>query len=153
MRTPGYIALVGACAIALAIVAATLGTALFHLTGANASIGYSVLDATIAGLTIGALVWCGTYIGARLTPPHQRGNGLLVWLASIYFAAGIVFSLPIKTHAILVDMPAPSAQGSQTPAVGSITLSLLPLVLILLLPVALTRILAIVLARGRGRDA
>src|SRR6267154_2704556 len=131
MRTPGYIALVGACAIALAIVVATLGTAAFHLTGANTALGYSVLSAIVEALTVGALVWCGTYIGARATPIEQRGNRLSVWLASIYFAIGIALSFPIKTHAVLVDMPAPSAHGSQLPVVGSITLSLIPLAVVL----------------------
>jgi hypothetical protein len=152
-RTPGRIALVGASATALALMTATLGMAVFHLAGVEASPGYAVLSAIIEALTIGALVWCGTYIGARATPIEQRGNGLTVWLASIYFTAGIALSLPIKTHAVLVHFSAPDAHGSPVPVTGSITISLIPLAAVLLLPIAVTRILAMVLARGKGRDA
>lgn len=153
MHTPGHIALVGASAIALAMVAASVSLAVFHPGGAGSSLGNAVLSAVIEASTIGAFVWCGTYLGARIAPPRQRDNRLSLWLAVIYFVAGIALSMPIKTHAVLVDMPVPSEQGPQAHGVGSITLSLIPLIFALLLPMALTRILAIMLTRRTRRDA
>ena len=84
-------------------------------------------------LGIGLLVWVGVYFGARFAPSHQR-NGRLVRLAAITFGVlGLLLSLPIKTHAVRLDMPsAGDASASQ----------FLPL----LIPVAL--IAAVVLGSG-----
>jgi hypothetical protein len=70
----------------------------------------AVPEALVAGL----FGWVGMYLGARLAPADRR-NGRLVRLVAIaYSALGILFSIPIKTHAVRLDMPsAGDASASQ----------------------------------------
>jgi hypothetical protein len=114
MISPSRIAVAGSCAMAVSM-AVTNG--IMQIAGpASPSASLSgLLTSTLAGtLGIGFLAWVGTYFGARFSPPHQR-NGRLVWLTAITFGVlGVLLSLPIKTHAVRLDMPsAGDASASQ----------------------------------------
>jgi hypothetical protein len=105
MTTPSRIAVAGSCAMAVSV-AVTNGIVQNAGPTSPAASLSGWLASTVAGaLGIGLLVWVGIYFGARLSPPHQR-NGRLAWLTVIAFGVlGVLLFLPIKTHAVRLDMP------------------------------------------------
>lgn len=110
MITPSRIAVAGSCAMAVSV---TVTNGIVQIAGPASLSGW--LASTVAGaLGVGLLVWVGMYVGARFSPPHQR-NGRLAWLTVITFGVlGVLLSLPIKTHAVKLDMPsAGDASASQ----------------------------------------
>jgi hypothetical protein len=70
-----------------------------------------------------------------------------------YFIIGLALNVPIKTHAVLLDMPAVSASASPltlvTPVVASIGAALVMVVVSILL----ARGLAVICGGTVGRDA
>lgn len=104
MTTPSRVAIAGSCAMAISAVVTNV---IVQIAGpAISASAWESLLATLAGaLGISVLAWVGMYFGARFSPSHQR-NGRLAWLAAIAFGVlGVLLSLPIKTHAIMLDMP------------------------------------------------
>ena len=67
-------------------------------------------------------------------------------LTLLYAACGILLSLPIKTHAVKLDMP-PSAIGSALDEWGPFLLPIGGTLLLVVIPLIITRVLAAILAR------
>jgi hypothetical protein len=114
MITPSRIAVAGSCAMVVSMVAANGIVQIAGRGSSSASLSEWLASTAAGALGIGLLVWIGMYFGARFAPPHQR-NGRLVRLAAIAFAVlGVLLALPIKTHAVRLDMPsAGDASASQ----------------------------------------
>ena len=107
MITPSRIALAGSCAMAVSVVVTNGIVQIAGPPSPSASLSGWLTSTVAEALGIGLFVWVGMYFGARFSPPHQR-NGRLVWLTVIAFGAlGVLLSLPIKTHAVRLDMPSP----------------------------------------------
>lgn len=114
MIAPSRIAVAGSCATAVFVVVTNGIVQIARSASPSASLSEWLASTVSAALGISLLVWVGMYFGARFSPPHQR-NGRLVWLAVITFGVlGVLMSLPIKTHAVRLDMPsAGDASASQ----------------------------------------
>jgi hypothetical protein len=147
MLSPSRLALFPASALFVA------GIVLSAVTG----FGGSKFDPTAMALAatgfafIAALVWLGSYMGARPSAPQHRTARLARALALLCGIFGAALGIPIRTHAVLVDMPAAGSGPSPywTPEVVSIA-ALLASVLISLF---LVRILATICARAVARGA
>jgi hypothetical protein len=153
MRTAGQVALIGAGALAIAIFIAMVVSEAVRFRGANAPYLLGVVVAASGGLLIGALVWVGTYVGARLAAPHQRTGRLVKWLAVIYGAGGVLLSLPVKTHAVKLDMPAGSGGAGHVELWNGWLLPLAIPLLVVIVALLITRVLAAALGEKVGRDA
>jgi hypothetical protein len=99
MRTPSHIASLAAIAFAVPILLSQVQT-------------LGVLTALLGGIGAGVLVWAGTYVGARWAAPHQRTVRLAWVLGILFFIIGVALTIPIKTHAVLLDMPPPNGSAS-----------------------------------------
>jgi hypothetical protein len=111
MRTPSHIAFIAAIAFAIPILASRV---LMLMTGPHSSpaqIAVGVLAALLEGIIPGVLVWVGTYVGTRWAAPYQRTVRLAQVLGVLYLVIGVAMSTPIKTHAVLRDMPPPSSSA------------------------------------------
>jgi hypothetical protein len=60
-----------------------------------------------AAAVLGAIVWVGSYIGARVSLPDQRTGRFLTRTSAAYALVGAVLEFPVKTHAVLVDIDGP----------------------------------------------
>lgn len=112
MRTSRYIASFAAIALAIPIVASRV---LMLVTGPRsgpAEIALGVSVALLEGIIPGVLVWVGTYVGTRWAAPYDRTGRLAQVLGVLYLVVGVAMSTPIKTHAVLLDMPPPSSSAS-----------------------------------------
>lgn len=137
MRTSSRIAFIAALALAFPTLV-SLGYALTY--GPNLSLAttsFGVLIAFLEGVSLGVFVWIGTYVGVRWAAPHQRTVRLARVLGVLYFILGVAISRPVKTHAVLMDMPPASNSTSPldfispllTYVVGPLALVVVPLLL------------------------
>ncbi|HTC16349.1 MAG TPA: hypothetical protein VK695_11160 [Steroidobacteraceae bacterium] len=153
MRKPSYIALIAAVALFVAVLVEHVFTLMRGPPPNSATISSEVFSALLEGIIPGVLIWVGTYIGARWAAPHQRTVRLAQVLGVSYFIIGLALNVPIKTHAVLLDMPAVSASASPltlvTPVVASIGAALVMVVVSILL----ARGLAVICGGTVGRDA
>jgi hypothetical protein len=153
MRTAGHIALVSAGTLALAtFVFVTVSEVVSFRAGGSPFLIEVVVTASGA-LLIGALAWVGTYFGARLAAPHQRTGRLARWLAAIYGAGAVLLCLPIKTHAVKLDMPPPSGVAGHIELWNSLLVALGIPLLVVIVALLTTRALAAALGQKVGRDA
>jgi len=146
MRTPGYIATVCTGVLVLTVLAARLVVGLVVSSRGEASLG-TLGQAALEAALLGAFVWLGTYLGARLSAPHQRSDRLIRVVSLTFIAFGVLLSLPIKAHAIRIDLPKASYASSAVDW-SAVLLPLGLLGLLVLIPFVVTRGLAIVLAKG-----
>lgn len=108
MRPPKHIALVAAIALVIPSFASRLLELMHRPVSDAALISWDIL--TLMALSIPAvLVGVGTYVGALWAAPPQRTARLAQVLGVLYLIIGVVLSFPIKTHAVVVDMPAPGS--------------------------------------------
>ena len=154
MRTPSYIAFVAATALSIAVFVPQvftlpLGPSPPHFPAIFLEISVAFLEAII----LGVLIWVGTYIGARWAPPQQRTIRLAQVLGVLYLIIGFAMTLPIKTHALLVDMPPPSASASVLDPIRPIAASIGVTLVILVVSLFLARSLAAICGERVSRDA
>jgi hypothetical protein len=67
----------------------------------------SILLSAEAAAVLAAIVWVGSYIGARVSLPDQRTGRFLTLTAAVYAIVGAVMEFPVKTHAVLVNIDGP----------------------------------------------
>jgi len=153
MLSPSRISFVAGGSIATSIAISQLVAELVRERPPGAGASWAVETACLGGLFFGALVWLGTYAGAKLARPAQRTRRLAMWLAVGYLAIGILFSLPIKTHAVVIDLPRggaePDPSGGWFPLLWVLGPILIPVVISLIL----TRALAVMLVRNSRGNA
>jgi hypothetical protein len=102
VNTPSRIALIAASALfagdAISAVVAS---------GLSRAFDLDMLALVSAGaIVLPMLIWIGTYLGVRWAPARERMAALGWVLGVLYTAIGIVLPAPIRTHAIIVEMPA-----------------------------------------------
>ncbi len=149
MRTPRHIADVSAIALAGAAIVTSAATTVI---GRGAFL-FTIASTTLAALSLGALVGCGTYLGARLALPEERTDRLVACLGAIYLPVGIVLALPIPTHAVLIDLSMEGARPFETSPPEPLTVTIVVLLSTVPLAAAVTLVLGKVLAVGRRRNA
>ena len=153
MRTASHIAFIGAGTLALATFVVTALGGGIRLRADESVFPLGVVATAATALFFGVLVCVGTYLGARSAAFDQRTGRLSKWIAVVYGVGGVLLSLPIKTHAVMFDMP-PGSDGA-----GHVELWrpwFLPLagpVLIVVAALLTTRALAAALGREASRDA
>jgi hypothetical protein len=130
MRSPSSIAVVPAIAVVVAVLT----------TRASAVVSHGFTETLIEPVVLGGFVWVGTYFGARWAPPLQRTGRLARVLGVLYLVAGVALTMPIKTHAVLLNM---SRGEGDTGVLAGVT----PTLIICALPLALLGVLILV-ARG-----
>ncbi len=145
MRTPRSVATVSTGVLVLTVLAARLVVDLVVSSRGEASL-VSLGQAALASVLLGAFAWLGTYLGARFSAPYQRSDRLIRVVSLTFIAFGVLLSLPIKTYAIRIDIPTASYESSGVDW-SAVLLSLGLLGLLVLIPFAVTRGLAIVLAK------
>lgn len=153
MRTASNIAFIGAGTTVLATFVVTVISGVIRLRADGSLFPLGVVATAATALFVGALVWVGTYLGARFAAFDQRTGRLAKWIAVVYGVGAVLLSLPFKTHAVMLDMP-PGSDG--TGHVEMWTPWFLPLavpVLIVVIALLTTRALAAALGRQAGRDA
>jgi hypothetical protein len=106
-----------------------------------------------AAVVAGAFVWLGTFVGVRWSPMRQRTNRLARLLALMYLVCGIALGLPIKTHAVKVDMPQVNDDSGLIISPPPKVVAAGVLLLMFVLPVALARGAAALCAVAVDRDA
>lgn len=143
MYTPKHIAFIAAVALAIPIVVSPLLTHTYGSPFSVPTISFGIL----AGLIPGALVWVGTYVGARWAASHQRTVRLAQVLAILYFIVGIVLTLPIKTHAVLLEMLPASGSAGPLDFVSPLVFSVGASLVMVVAPMLLTRGIAILCGR------
>lgn len=122
MNASSRVALCAGSAILLGGLVASAATS-FNLT--------SILIGAAKFTYAGALVLLGTYVGARLAPPQQRSAGLIRVLVLLYAMIGVALAVPIKTHAVMVDVRASTSENLIAPGqpivfgLGTIMISLI----------------------------
>src|SRR5690348_12490806 len=102
--TPGCVATVSTGALTVTVILATIATELIGSPREGAFLDV-VVGTALGSALVGALVWVGTYIGARNSPPNQRSDRLVRTLSLIFIGLGLLVSLPIRTHAVRLEMP------------------------------------------------
>jgi len=145
MRTPRYVATVSTGVLVLTVLAARLVVNLVVSSRGEAFLG-TLGQAALGSVMCGAFAWLGTYLGARFSTPNQRSDHLIRVLSLTFIAFGVLLSLPIKTHAIRIDIPSASYASSGVDW-SAVLLPLGLLGLLVLIPFVVTRGLAIVLAK------
>jgi hypothetical protein len=145
MRTPRYIANVSIGVLVLTVLAARILVDLVDSSRGEAFL-VTLGQAALGSVLLGAFAWLGTYLGARFSAPYQRSDRLIRVVSLTFIAFGVLLSLPIKTHAIKIDMPSASHASSGVDW-SALLLPLGLLGLLVLIPFAVTRGLAIVLAK------
>jgi hypothetical protein len=89
----------------------------------SAHMSLLILSALLGGIIPAVLVWAGTYIGARWAAPHQRTTRLVLVLGILYLLIGVAISLPIKTHAVRLDMSIASRDTGPLEFIGPVATS------------------------------
>ena len=154
MRTPSHIALIAATALFVAAFVLQefmlpVGPSPLSVPAISLEILYAFLGAIIPGL----LIWVGTYIGARWAPPQQRTIRLAQVLGALYLIIGVAMTLPIKTHAVLVDMPPPSGTASVLDPVRPFAAGIRVALVMVVVSLLLARSLAAICGGRVARDA
>ena len=98
-----------------------------------------------------ALVWVGAYLGARITAPKNRTLRLARVLTLLYGIIGVALTLPIKTHAVLVDMP--TADGASSGYFSPRTVSTAASAAIVLISFIVVPALGMICRHRAARDA
>lgn len=88
--------------MALGAVVLAIGFSTTVAIGRGASIRFEFYSAIAEAVVIGAIACCSTYVTSRLLPPDQLSGAFSICVASLYAAITMLFSFPIKTHAVLV---------------------------------------------------
>jgi hypothetical protein len=147
MKTANRIALFAASALLVAGISVSTVTS---LRGPSFEVGPAALGA-VEFIAVAALVWVGTYVGARMAAAQERTARLARVLASLYAVIGVALAISIKTHAVLVEMNTASSESNNylTPSV----LSVGTLLAVALIAVVLARGLAKICGEEIGRDA
>jgi hypothetical protein len=86
--------------------AGVAATRLIVLFGWHAAPSSIVLPAEAAAI-LAAIVWVGSYIGARVCPPERRTSRFVTLTAAVYALVGAAMEFPVKTHAVLVNVEGP----------------------------------------------
>ena len=149
MRTPSRIATLAAAVLAVAIFVAQVVDELRRETLGMSLPGVRV--ALFSALLLGILAWVGTYLGARMAGPRRCTPRLALALAAAYAALGIVITVPIRTHAVKLDMPTANA-SSHLDVMGSLPWWAGP-ILIVVVALVITRLLAALCVARIGGDA
>jgi hypothetical protein len=99
------------------ILVATLTSFAFLFTGTATSVlpvllgGHearlAILLSAEAAAVFAAIVWVGSYIGARVSLPGQMTRRFLTLTAAAYALVGAVMGFPVKTHAVLANIDGP----------------------------------------------
>ena len=144
MRTPSRVATASAGAMALTMFLAMVVPAVAWSTHSANSILFFLVEAVLGSLSMAALVWIGAYFGARLSAPHERSDRLIRLLSLTFVVLGIVVSLPIRTHAVVIALPAESGAGT---SFGVLLSPVGILIISIAIPFLLTRALAVALGR------
>ena len=143
MRTPSDIATV-------AFISVFVSTLVAHAVSTRSG---SFTESIIAAGGIGAFVWAGTYIGARWAPRQQRTVRLAQVLGVLYGIVVVALSMPIKTHAIRVDMPPPGEGRSPFTTLVLAAVAIAVPLAVLATPILVARGMAILCAGRVVRDA
>jgi hypothetical protein len=64
----------------------------------------SIVLSAEAAAVLAAIVWIGSYIGARVSPPQRRTSRFVTLTAAVYALVGAVMEIPVKSHAVLVNI-------------------------------------------------
>ena len=141
MRAPSRVATISAGALTFAIFAVSVVSAMVKSTHTSDPAMMFAAYAALEALGMATLAWVGVYIGARLLPPHQRSDRLIRVLSLVFVLLGIVLSLPIRTHAVKLDLPLASGRTTNIDWAALIS-SLVMLALSIVVPLVLTRAFA-----------
>ena len=148
MTSPHRIAMTAG--LALVFAGSATSTVAHLLTGQSfkpQAIAFQALECFIAGV----IVWVGTYAGARMCAPWLRTPRLVRVLAVLYGILGVLLSLPIKTHAVVVEMPRGGFTASYY--LFSTAFCIVTALVIALIPLLVVRTLARAFGDEVGRDA
>lgn len=83
-------------------------------------------------------------------PPPERTTRFTCVLGVAYVAIGAVMTVPVTMHAVTLEMPQTGAMPQDI--VGPLVLAIGMLALIVIVPLAVTRALAAICARGANRE-
>jgi len=153
MRAPSRIALFGASALSLASFVTSVLGQLIRLPHRRYEIANVVGFAGIEAILFGVLVWVGTYIGARLAPAHQRTDRLVRVVVLTYVVVAVLLSLPIETHAVMLDVPKASSGAVLGTMWIGFAFAVGALVAVVVLFIVITRVLAAALQVRNNGDA
>jgi len=135
---PSRIATAASCALGVAS-AVTSGLVQIFVSTSGSLEGLTSAAAEALGVSL--LVWVGIYFGARTSAPQQRSRRLVAISSFVFGFFGVLLSLPIKTHAVMLDMP-----SSVGPSGSHYLLMLIPIAVatvVILGPMFITRALAV----------
>jgi hypothetical protein len=153
MRAPSRIALFGAGGVILASFLTSAGGQLLRKPQRIYEIANVTGFAAAEAIFVGALVWVGTYIGARLAAANQRTDRLVRVLVLTYAAIAILLSLPIETHWVVLDVSPGSSGMVQGTDWSQFVLVFGAPVAVVVLFAVITRVLAAALRGKTSRDA
>ena len=145
MRTARYVATVSTVVLAFTVMVASIARELVGSLNSDAVLS-AFGEAALGAVFLGALAWLGTYLGARFSTPNERSDRLTRVLSLTFIAVGVLLSLPFQTHALKLDMPSASYARSGVDW-SAVLLPLGLLALVVVIPFAITRVLAIALAK------
>jgi hypothetical protein len=149
MRTPSGIATFASiCLTAIATIEPVINQLLRTSAGHLLS---RFLEALLEAALLGLIVWIGTYIGARMSPVHQRTTRFMHSLAVTYMAIGVVLTIPVKTHAVIVETPQAAVNANID--VAALLLEVGLPILLVVAPFFVTRIIAAICAPGSDSAA
>jgi hypothetical protein len=150
MRTPRYVAGIGAGTLIVTLLVTSI---VRELVGSWRDDAFLSLATQAFGcFFLGALVWVGTYLGARYSVASHRNDRLVRVLSLSFIVVGVLLSLPIETHAVKLDMP-PAGSAPPDIDVGTVFLPLSLLLLTVIIPFVLTRVLAATVGKAGASDA
>jgi hypothetical protein len=96
-----------ATATSFAFLFAGTATSVFPVLLGRHEAPWSILISTEAAAVLAAIVWVGSYIGARISLPEQRTGRFLTLTAAVHALVGAVMAFPVKTHAVPVNIDGP----------------------------------------------
>jgi hypothetical protein len=108
MIAPARIAMIGSSAMVVAMLATNVIVQIAGPASRSFSFSETIAAAVAEALGVAFFAWVGMYFGARLAPPNQRNGQLVKLVAIAHGVFGTLLTLPIKTHAVMVDMPSAS---------------------------------------------
>lgn len=141
MHTPSRIAILAAIALSAAMFIASL-----VITAAWT--GTSAAYNAIAAILLGILAWPGTYIGARMAGRRSCTSQLTRALVTAYGLIGVIVALPMRTHAVVVNVPTAGSLKLLTGALAPFAAALL----VVLVAFAITAGIATVCRAENARD-